>query len=179
MKPSDGPQLNDSERIELVGGREWILIIENEGRRWRCAWASDQRPDLPCGCGADGSPWHLHHCHDVKAPGRGWGWHRSEAAAVQCAERELRFRQWWFESNRWWREVEYPRRAQERRAGDRQRKKVLAEESTCRACGAPSEEVDHIMPIYMGGSSERSNLQGLCRRCHAGKTAALNRLKGY
>lgn len=167
-----------SERVEQVGWMRWTLQFERDGDRWRCAWVVDDRPDLPCGCGADGPPWHLHHCHQVRPPGRGWGWHRSEAAAVQCAERVLRYWRWRSENKLWWHEVELPRRARERLAGNRLRKRVLSEEPTCRSCGAASEEVDHIVPIYMGGASERSNLTGLCRPCHAIKTATLNHLKG-
>lgn len=51
-------------------------------------------------------------------------------------------------------------------------KRVLAEEPLCRACGAAySELTDHIIPKAQGGTDERRNLQGLCRSCHAVKTA--------
>ena len=32
--------------------------------------------------------------------------------------------------------------------------------------------VDHIQPLFMGGSNERCNLQGLCEDCHKEKTAS-------
>ncbi len=59
----------------------------------------------------------------------------------------------------------------------RERHAVLDEEPVCRACKAQgltraSEEVDHIVPLERGGSDARSNKQGLCRPCHAAKTAA-------
>ena len=165
---------NPLDRVEQVGWMQWTLHFERDGSRWRCAWVVDGRPDLPCGCGAVGPPWHLHHCHQVRPPGNGWGWHRSESAAIQCAEGVLRYWQWWFECNRWWREVERPRRAKERREGNRLRKQVLVEEPTCRFCSTPSQEVDHIVPIFLGGSSERTNFQGLCSPCHAKKTTTFN-----
>lgn len=31
-------------------------------------------------------------------------------------------------------------------------------------------DVDHMTPLYLGGSNERSNLHGLCRACHIIKT---------
>ena len=31
-------------------------------------------------------------------------------------------------------------------------------------------EIDHIIPVYQGGSNEMSNLQALCRNCHGKKT---------
>jgi len=34
----------------------------------------------------------------------------------------------------------------------------------------PGEHVDHIVPLVAGGTNEMSNLQTLCRRCHARKT---------
>ncbi len=44
---------------------------------------------------------------------------------------------------------------------------VLAEEPRCRACGAPSVEVHHIMGHGMGKRNHaRENLMGICRRCH-------------
>lgn len=56
------------------------------------------------------------------------------------------------------------------------RTRVLAEEPLCRMCVAkglavPSTDADHIVPLAEGGSAERSNYQGLCRKCHIGKTA--------
>ncbi len=54
----------------------------------------------------------------------------------------------------------------------RLRRLVLAEEPTCRTCGEPSTNVDHILPVALGGSPRsRGNLQGLCQRCHSNKTA--------
>ncbi|WP_040667197.1 HNH endonuclease signature motif containing protein [Nitrolancea hollandica] len=51
------------------------------------------------------------------------------------------------------------------------RDQVLTEEPFCRICGAPSQEVDHIVARADGGSDDRGNLRGLCRRCHASRTA--------
>ena len=31
-------------------------------------------------------------------------------------------------------------------------------------------EVDHIIPLYVGGSNDLSNLMALCRNCHGAKT---------
>ena len=31
-------------------------------------------------------------------------------------------------------------------------------------------EIDHIIPLYQGGSNEVENLQALCRNCHGRKT---------
>src|SRR5690349_18493319 len=61
------------------------------------------------------------------------------------------------------------------RALQRLRKTVLAEQPLC-PCTRPGRavlavEVDHITPLSLGGTYERSNLQGLCEACHAAKTA--------
>jgi 5-methylcytosine-specific restriction enzyme A len=59
------------------------------------------------------------------------------------------------------------------------RARVLAEEPTCRTCGAPSAQVDHITPIRDGGPPlARDNLQALCHPCHSRKTARENRFGG-
>lgn len=49
---------------------------------------------------------------------------------------------------------------------------VKREEPICRRCGvSPTYDVDHIVSIEDGGAPlDRSNLQGLCRRCHKIKT---------
>ena len=48
------------------------------------------------------------------------------------------------------------------------------DEFTCCACGKKSDlEVDHIVPIRMGGTGEIDNLQILCRRCNRKKRGEL------
>lgn len=43
----------------------------------------------------------------------------------------------------------------------------------CQMCGRPTAqgEVDHIVPLHMGGKEVDDNRQWLCRLCHAKKTA--------
>lgn len=50
------------------------------------------------------------------------------------------------------------------------RDRVLAGERSCRICGAASGEVDHIVPLWAGGTTERANLQALCKPCHDRKS---------
>jgi len=41
----------------------------------------------------------------------------------------------------------------------------------CVKCGRPANEVDHIVPIALGGSMfDLNNLQSLCSECHKRKT---------
>ena len=54
-------------------------------------------------------------------------------------------------------------------------KKVVAsnQEWKCGKCNTildASYEVDHITPLYKGGSNETTNLMALCRNCHGKKT---------
>jgi len=45
---------------------------------------------------------------------------------------------------------------------------LLRDEYTCRKCGHVSSrlEVDHIVPLHLGGVESDSNRQALCKRCH-------------
>jgi 5-methylcytosine-specific restriction enzyme A len=54
---------------------------------------------------------------------------------------------------------------------------VLAEEPTCRICGAPATDVDHIQAAEDGGTDARENLRGLCNPCHKKHTAEQNRAR--
>jgi 5-methylcytosine-specific restriction protein A len=55
---------------------------------------------------------------------------------------------------------------------ERLRLVVLAEEPVCRACGrAPSTVSDHVLPLSLGGTTVRENLQGLCPPCSREKSA--------
>ena len=52
------------------------------------------------------------------------------------------------------------------------RKAVLAEERTCRMCGAAASIADHITPLSRGGSHNRDNYQALCKPCSDRKSQA-------
>lgn len=39
-------------------------------------------------------------------------------------------------------------------------------------CEKPASDVDHIIPLWCGGSNRDSNLEALCVDCHATKTKA-------
>lgn len=58
------------------------------------------------------------------------------------------------------------RRAVERNA------RFLAEHPVCESCPAPATEVDHTVPLHLGGEDTASNLQALCHDCHRAKTTA-------
>ena len=55
----------------------------------------------------------------------------------------------------------------------RKRAWILQRDPLCRICERrASSEVDHIIPLGLGGGHESENLQGLCRTCHREKSAA-------
>jgi 5-methylcytosine-specific restriction endonuclease McrA len=69
---------------------------------------------------------------------------------------------------------DYGKSIQHARPGSwgRRAKAFKAVHVQCAKCGAIAElECDHIVPLHKGGSDEWSNLQSLCRQCHAIKTA--------
>ena len=52
----------------------------------------------------------------------------------------------------------------------------FTEHPLCVACLAKgmtslATELDHIVPLFKGGADAEGNLQGLCPKCHADKTA--------
>lgn len=62
------------------------------------------------------------------------------------------------------------------RAWRTMRAQVLAEEPTCRDCGAPSTDAGHIIPKAYGGTDDRNNLKGQCTPCN-GKQIVTDRLR--
>lgn len=54
---------------------------------------------------------------------------------------------------------------------------LLSAEPLCRECAkhgrtTAAQEIDHIIPLHMGGTEHEANLQPLCIDCHKAKTAA-------
>lgn len=61
------------------------------------------------------------------------------------------------------------------------RKRVmLRDEYTCRMCGmlTSSGEIDHVVPLHLGGSESDENRQYLCVSCHLRKSSAEERDRG-
>jgi 5-methylcytosine-specific restriction endonuclease McrA len=63
--------------------------------------------------------------------------------------------------------------------------RILARHPLCRQCESggvvrPATQLDHIIPLHLGGEDHESNLQGLCVECHEQKTTreARDRLAG-
>ena len=47
----------------------------------------------------------------------------------------------------------------------------VRDEWKCVKCGKPGRmEVDHVIPIWNGGTDDEANLQTLCRGCHIDKS---------
>lgn len=48
----------------------------------------------------------------------------------------------------------------------------------CLICGKPGKEIDHVIPVTWGGTSDNWNLQPLCGLCNATKGNQLPDLQG-
>lgn len=62
------------------------------------------------------------------------------------------------------------------RAGQEQRARRFRMHPICAHCKAEgriiaTDEIDHVKPLFQGGADDDDNVQGLCRRCHAIKSA--------
>jgi 5-methylcytosine-specific restriction protein A len=57
---------------------------------------------------------------------------------------------------------------------------LLRDTYTCRSCGRVSSdlEIDHIVPLYLGGQESDANRQSLCRECHQKKTDREEKARG-
>ena len=44
-------------------------------------------------------------------------------------------------------------------------------QESCNHCGITAEQIDHVIPLALGGTDDYSNLQPLCKLCHKAKTA--------
>jgi hypothetical protein len=63
------------------------------------------------------------------------------------------------------------------RPWSRLRSQVLSANQLCVHCRAQGRveaatEVDHVVPLWEGGTNALANLQGLCHDCHGAKSAA-------
>ena len=63
---------------------------------------------------------------------------------------------------------------QKRNVSEQTKKYVASNQNwRCKNCNVildASYEVDHIIPLYLGGSNDIKNLRALCRNCHGKKT---------
>ena len=63
-----------------------------------------------------------------------------------------------------------------RKVTESTKKHVASEQKwKCKSCNElldSTYEIDHVKPLYKGGSNDFSNLQALCRNCHGKKTLA-------
>ena len=63
------------------------------------------------------------------------------------------------------------------RAWQKVKAQVLREEPMCQlqGCGAVATQVDHTVPLALGGTDDRENLVAMCHSCHSRKTATVDR----
>ena len=83
----------------------------------------------------------------------------------------------WREREPWERPTLHRDKRLRGRAGQKERREILAAEPMCRSCAKDGKQVqatvvDHIMPLAWGGAEARSNKQPLCTPCHDAKSLA-------
>ena len=49
-------------------------------------------------------------------------------------------------------------------------RQMLEQNEPCNHCGITAEQIDHILPLALGGTDDWTNLQALCKPCHGTKT---------
>lgn len=62
---------------------------------------------------------------------------------------------------------------EKRNVSKQRREKIIArQDGVCKRayCEDPATDVDHIIPLWCGGSNLDTNLEGLCHPCHLQKT---------
>jgi hypothetical protein len=65
-----------------------------------------------------------------------------------------------------------PQRRRTTYAEKRRHKQLLAGGPRCYICGGPADEIDHVVPLCMGGTNDPANLKPICRDpCHLSKSA--------
>jgi 5-methylcytosine-specific restriction endonuclease McrA len=65
--------------------------------------------------------------------------------------------------------LRYVRVPYQRRVPLNRRAVFVRDRHTCQYCGAPAENLDHVVPRSRGGSHTWENVVGACRRCNARK----------
>lgn len=91
----------------------------------------------------------------------------SRAGCLETAVRDGRCRG---HGRKPWANVSKRNQARPRDWGSRRRFVIRRDRGLCRKCGGKGTEVDHIVPVALGGSWEYSNLWLLCKPCHKAKT---------
>jgi 5-methylcytosine-specific restriction endonuclease McrA len=65
--------------------------------------------------------------------------------------------------------LRYVRVPYQRRVPLSRRAVFIRDRHTCQYCGAPAENLDHVLPRSRGGSHTWENVVGACRRCNTRK----------
>ena len=177
QKPPHDRQAREVENRSRRNG-DWVLLRHLLDDRWEARAYITVRTKR--GPHQKGIP-----CHSRLKDSSRAGAHRSREAALCCAERTLitlhreadteKGADVFDRSRR--RRDEFRRSLRVGPGWAAMRRRVLAEEPTCRSCGAPATDVDHIIPLANGGTSDRSNLQALCGPCHWSKTNGRRQLR--
>jgi len=136
---------SESERRAAIGG--WLLGYANGFEK------------------AAGAGLHMVRCHaSGHVIDRESGWHSKRCKCDACLRAVTILDEWWGPAPLTHRSPTDP---------TTRRCVISRSEGQCASChGPPPFDVDHIVPVALGGTDDLSNLQALCKPCHRRKTSS-------
>lgn len=156
--------VNGHMSIRFVSNGDCVVCHANKHARWlakhpglEAKWARERRAKDPTGHRAEVRRHALKNPEQMKAALRRWKAENIEQVRLKGRISRSNYRAKQARNGGYFSEEDI-------------RRLMAAQGGRCKACGCAEKlELDHIEPIAIGGSSDPSNLQFLCRPCNRSK----------